>query len=52
MVALLGPRQCGKTTLAHQFADKQKDVHFFDLEDIRDLAALENPYIALEGKKT
>lgn len=51
IVALLGPRQCGKTTLARQFADKQKDVHFFDLEDTRDLAALENPYIALEGKK-
>ncbi|WCR56301.1 ATP-binding protein [Rickettsia asembonensis] len=51
IVALLGPRQCGKTTLARQFAKGQKEIHFFDLEDIRDLAALENPYIALEGKK-
>ena len=30
--ALLGPRQCGKTTLARQYAAKQKQCHFFDLE--------------------
>lgn len=29
--ALLGPRQCGKTTLARQIAEKGK-AHFFDLE--------------------
>lgn len=49
--ALLGPRQCGKTTLARQFARTWKDspVHTFDLENPRDLAALENPLLALEA---
>lgn len=32
IVALLGPRQCGKTTLARQFVDGESE-HFFDLED-------------------
>lgn len=50
VVAILGPRQCGKTTLSRQFAaavpaDK---VHFFDLEDERDLARLDNPILTLE----
>ena len=51
VVALLGPRQCGKTTLAHQYKDrvqKSKDVHIFDLEDPDDVAALENPKFAFE----
>lgn len=48
IVALLGPRQCGKTTLARQYANTYKQVHFFDLEDPRDLASLENPYLILE----
>lgn len=49
VVALLGPRQCGKTTLARQFAASQPEVHFFDLEDPTDLAALENPKLALQS---
>jgi predicted AAA+ superfamily ATPase len=47
--AILGPRQCGKTTLARQFAtgvDGPK-AHF-DLEHPADEAALENPMLALE----
>lgn len=53
VVAILGPRQCGKTTLAHQFARKnpKKTFTFFDLEDPRDLARLENPMLALEDLK-
>lgn len=51
--ALLGPRQCGKTTLAKQFASTfTEDVHYFDLEDYTDLAKLENPKLifdALQG---
>jgi predicted AAA+ superfamily ATPase len=50
VVALLGPRQCGKTTLARQFSGPQEEVHFFDLEDTRDLATLTNPHIALAGR--
>jgi uncharacterized protein len=42
--AILGPRQCGKTTLAREFPHD----HYFDLENPRDLAALENPQLALE----
>jgi len=50
IVAILGPRQCGKTTLSNQFAKtvNTKSVHFFDLEDYRDLSRLDNPILALE----
>lgn len=49
-VAILGPRQCGKTTLANQFARQNifSEVHLFDLEDPRHLTRLENPMLALE----
>lgn len=51
VVAILGPRQCGKTTLAHQFAKghPRQTVHFFDLENSEDLKRLENPMLALES---
>ena len=50
VVAILGPRQCGKTTLSRQFARniKNKDIHFFDLENPNDLARLDNPTLALQ----
>ena len=44
ITALLGPRQCGKTTLAQSL----KTEHFFDLEDPRSLARLNEPQTALE----
>jgi uncharacterized protein len=51
--ALLGPRQCGKTTLAQQFAETYaSEIHYFDLEDYTDLARLTNPKLlfdSLEG---
>lgn len=47
--ALLGPRQCGKTTIAKQFAKTfSGQVHYFDLEDYTDLAKLNNPKLILE----
>jgi len=46
--AILGPRQCGKTTLARQFSDNLEQVHIFDLENATDLARLDNPLLALE----
>ena len=46
-VALLGPRQCGKTTLARQLASNSKST-YFDLEDPVDLARLSEPVMALE----
>jgi predicted AAA+ superfamily ATPase len=49
IVALLGPRQCGKTTLADQYIKTIKGtVHKFDLEDPEDLAALENPKLLFD----
>ena len=44
VTAILGARQCGKTTLARQFPTE----HYFDLENPRDLARLEQPQLALE----
>jgi len=46
-VALLGPRQCGKTTLARQLAGTSKST-YFDLENPVDLARLSEPMTALE----
>lgn len=48
MVALLGPRQCGKTTLARQYAKTHAVTHIFDLENPEDLQQLQNPMLALE----
>jgi len=45
VTAILGPRQAGKTTLAKTF---QPD-HYFDLENPRDLAVLDQPQLALEN---
>ena len=42
ITALLGPRQCGKTTLARMIASGQKST-YFDLESQADLRRLENP---------
>lgn len=41
VTALLGPRQCGKTTLARTFATAP--ASYFDLEDPLDLARLDAP---------
>lgn len=46
VVALLGPRQCGKTTLARQFVPAES-LNYFDLEDPESLARLTEPAIAL-----
>ena len=48
VVALLGPRQCGKTTLARQIVPAEA-LEYFDLEDPRHLARLAEPMSALEG---
>ncbi len=47
-MALLGPRQCGKTTLARAFVSPGSSSSF-DLEDPRSLARLTEPATALEG---
>lgn len=43
---LVGPRQCGKTTLARQFVPSDS-TNYFDLEDPVSLARLEEPMTAL-----
>ena len=50
VTALLGPRQCGKTTLVH-LLEKTKKCAYFDLENPLDIARLENPLRALQGLK-
>lgn len=47
VVALVGPRQCGKTTLARTFAPAES-LNYFDLEDPVSLARLEQPMTALQ----
>ncbi len=48
-VAILGPRQCGKTTLARAIAAAtDQPTRLFDLEHPADEAALQNPLLALE----
>ncbi|MCI5064282.1 ATP-binding protein [bacterium] len=48
-VAILGPRQCGKTTLAKMYSEQEDEVTHLDLEDPTDLARLNNPKLALEN---
>ena len=46
VTALLGPRQCGKTTLARELLRRTKGA-FFDLENRQDIARLQDPIRAL-----
>lgn len=48
VVALLGPRQCGKTTLARQVLPNG-NLQYFDLEDPVVAHLMENPMTALQG---
>lgn len=53
VVALLGPRQSGKTTLARRFSGISglpfdAGLNYFDLEDPAHLERLRNPKLALE----
>src|SRR5512137_322174 len=47
VTALLGPRQCGKTSLARLVSARRQGA-YFDLENPRDLAPLERPQQTLE----
>jgi hypothetical protein len=48
VVALIGPRQCGKTTAARQVVGADSPG-YFDLEDPASLARLAEPMTALGG---
>ncbi|NGX53353.1 MAG: hypothetical protein K1000chlam4_00063 [Chlamydiae bacterium] len=50
IVAILGPRQCGKTTLARMYAAERNHLseeNYFDLEDLNDLGRLATPQVTL-----
>jgi len=49
-VGLIGPRQCGKTTLARQLVSVDSP-NYLDLEDPSGLARLDEPMTALRGLK-
>jgi predicted AAA+ superfamily ATPase len=49
--ALLGPRQCGKTTLARELIRTRKEVHVFDLETAAGRARLAQPELSLSPLK-
>ena len=49
IVAILGPRQCGKTSIAKEICGPEiKRSHYFDLENRTDLERLANPQLVLE----
>ena len=50
IVALLGPRQCGKTTLARQFVSPDS-LNYLDLESPASLARLDQPETSLRPLK-
>jgi len=47
VVALIGPRQCGKTTMARLFVPSDS-INYFDLEDPLNLTRLDQPMTALQ----
>jgi uncharacterized protein len=47
-VGLVGPRQCGKSTLAREIARHERAAAFFDLEDPTSEARLRDAKLALE----
>ena len=50
VVAMLGARQVGKTTLAHEIGKQfQGDVHFFDLENSEHINQLTDPLLRLRS---
>ena len=50
-VAVLGPRQCGKTTLAFEIVKGRKDAVYLDLEKPSDQRKLEEPELFFQLQK-
>jgi predicted AAA+ superfamily ATPase len=51
ITALIGPRQCGKSTLARQFIKLSTAKAYYDLENPDDLARLHSPMRELEVRQ-
>lgn len=51
VVGILGPRQAGKSTLAHRIAAEAGESHFFDLEDPATAEALAEPGLTLRSRR-
>ena len=52
VIAILGPRQCGKTTFVKSFAEKSIDSYIYlDLEKVTDYNKLENAQFYFEHNK-
>lgn len=52
VVAILGPRQCGKTTAAKSYIEQLGGIppkNYFDLENSRDIERLRDPLLALSS---
>lgn len=49
VVALIGPRQVGKTTLARSILQSDVPITFFDLENPAHLSRLDDPMMALQS---
>jgi len=50
-VALLGPRQCGKSTLIQHLGSKIKNLLYLDLESPSDLKKLDEPEVFFESNR-
>jgi hypothetical protein len=51
VVAILGPRQCGKSTLAREVLSSRKDAIYLDLEKPSDLNKLNEPEIFFNANR-
>ncbi len=49
VVAIVGSRQIGKSTLARDISERLGGTHYFDLERTPDRRRLQDPYLALES---
>jgi len=50
-VVLLGPRQCGKSTLAKKMSESISAFIYLDMQDIDDLNKLNEPTLFFEANK-
>ena len=51
VVAILGPHQCGKSTLAKQLIESQGNALYLDLEDYSDVAKLTDPILFFNNNR-